>query len=1205
MTGQFNWDNANNPIGQSIDQVLYRVRSNDKEGLIFDSLTLAEIIDDSEGPIAVFDALVTPYSRLDRKVNQLRLVMDKAVDGISTVSVQVSEPFKQNGSVHVAAVFELTDGQTASVIFHNPDSTPNKLGPSDEMISWKWMLNKKDITIVVAPENGRDLAIREVGRRIMKLAFKNSAAFARINQKRAERLENIKNLTGEVEQLEQTLTGLEQQITKAKAAKDKVESIQPFTIDSSTELTNFTSSTNGTSVKVRAEKEYKFLFKIGQVEGLDNIIKNKFKRGRTATIEDAAAYGAHVSFYSNQDGNIDDVSNIITVKLKARGSYKDGLNIDFDYMDEELQPYFANLKAAIEKDKAEFLEKAAELIPNLGPNASQNMIAAQNANLVLADSGFVGQGDAVVSEIMKLETDLGGTPVTVSLTWVENYSEYTLYSNYGPHGEILETGELTDTDDGTVLGKRLAAKVKLFLEDPTKPQNYKGLLANPRQAGMYSAQLNDFFVKRMNNVSYHLTNSMGWDQVSYLQLSKKGMTLSFDRRIAPGHMADGAVIALTYSLSNNFNYTDDLTKTELQIAEMLDGQLADVSIANDIAKQLIAYRDYKRTETGVTKTIAYYGDELPIDIKLEEERFVISTADVQISQGYTRGSVNEIAKYVSDKADNAVSGYMPSRMKALLNVMETKYGAQADFNVDEYDAKDEVPVHTSRGNSFLVALYENGDFKLYGLDGIRDLDPEGSAEDLAARIDALDFANSTDTDETTGLIEDGEYQGKTPLFAYAAELLKKAAKAVDLNIAFGEFNATTVTKGLFDDSSFEDSYNVVAQIAKGDTLLGRASVNEYGNIRLLEGANGDQSTGDLSSLDQIVAVFKEWVGNMPKPEPKYPDDFDPTKPANYDLLKRNADLDLFQDRLDAFFQERFIAIRNELRALGWSGEHYKELSKNGYTLVPEFEQVGGGGNLVGLAFRMKDSETGQDAGFFMSSALGLSAAEYADRLDMGIPKKAQDPVVNPEPIVVNGSDPLDISMANKQNAIQLAENLKTFSQQPWVMRTTLNDVKDLSVDQFRELYQADLEALKSEHDQVIAAFNTLFRAAKVKDRDVIQEIANETNSIYKLLTPKGRQLESEWQKLGGEYTAYQKSLNTDPIVDPDPDTGDDETMQFLKQVIANPGNYTDDESLDKLTAMAESLGDDETSELAQTIHTAALAVQEVAFKQLQDMVNQG
>jgi len=48
-----------------------------------------------------------------------------------------------------------------TIYFHNPDTTPNKINPNDELVSWKWLLNKKDITIVVAPEQGKDKWWRE------------------------------------------------------------------------------------------------------------------------------------------------------------------------------------------------------------------------------------------------------------------------------------------------------------------------------------------------------------------------------------------------------------------------------------------------------------------------------------------------------------------------------------------------------------------------------------------------------------------------------------------------------------------------------------------------------------------------------------------------------------------------------------------------------------------------------------------------------------------------------------------------------------------------------------------------------------------------------------------------------------------------------------------------------------------------------------
>lgn len=213
MTTPVYWNEQAMPLGIGLDQLLYQVRRTD-DGLLFDSVTMAELTDGEQ--LIALDALVTPYAKLERKVRQLQQVMARAVQGLSVEAAQVSDPFKQNGIANVVALFELSDGQTVSVYFHNPDATPGKILPTDELISWKWLLNKKDITIVVAPERGSDLAIREVGRRIMKLAAKNSAAFARVNARRAERLQNIASLRGEVEGLERELDGLTREIEVAR-----------------------------------------------------------------------------------------------------------------------------------------------------------------------------------------------------------------------------------------------------------------------------------------------------------------------------------------------------------------------------------------------------------------------------------------------------------------------------------------------------------------------------------------------------------------------------------------------------------------------------------------------------------------------------------------------------------------------------------------------------------------------------------------------------------------------------------------------------------------------------------------------------------------------------------------------------------------------------------------------------------------------------
>ncbi|MCZ0926437.1 hypothetical protein L0636_00860 [Halomonas janggokensis] len=205
------------PLGISLDQLLYRIRRSDAEdGLIFDSVTLDDILEDAD---AVFelDALVSTGSMLSRKIATIERIMNATGKSVSVTASQVSSPFKRQGVVNVAAIFELSDGQTVTIMFHNPDAgTAKALKPSDELISWKWLLNKKDITIVVAPERGSDVPIRQVARRIMNLAEKNSKTFARMNQKRAERLEYIDGLKGEIGELETELDSLTKQIEIAK-----------------------------------------------------------------------------------------------------------------------------------------------------------------------------------------------------------------------------------------------------------------------------------------------------------------------------------------------------------------------------------------------------------------------------------------------------------------------------------------------------------------------------------------------------------------------------------------------------------------------------------------------------------------------------------------------------------------------------------------------------------------------------------------------------------------------------------------------------------------------------------------------------------------------------------------------------------------------------------------------------------------------------
>ncbi len=155
----------------------------------------------------------------------LRGVMERIGGDVKPVALQITDPFKQRGVAQVAVIFELSDGQTVTIFFHNPDTTPSRIAPSDEVISWKWLLNKKDITIVVAPERGADLNVREVARRIMRLAEKNSPAFQRLNATRAERMQGIQALRDEITELETELAAVQRELEVAKVAAEDAPAV--------------------------------------------------------------------------------------------------------------------------------------------------------------------------------------------------------------------------------------------------------------------------------------------------------------------------------------------------------------------------------------------------------------------------------------------------------------------------------------------------------------------------------------------------------------------------------------------------------------------------------------------------------------------------------------------------------------------------------------------------------------------------------------------------------------------------------------------------------------------------------------------------------------------------------------------------------------------------------------------------------------------
>lgn len=215
------WNSNAQPTSSPLHRVLYDLRVNDAAGLMLDAMTVQDLMTDPDiEAVPVYDALVVEVASMTRKMTLLQSTMEAAGVSVKPLEMAIADPVKSRGVLQVMVLFTMSDGQTVSIWFHNPDTTPAKLTPMDELISWKWLINKKDVTIVVAPERGRDLNVREVSRRVMRLVEKNSEAFARANAKAGERAATTEALKTEIVALEGTLSGLQRQIEVAKVSKE-------------------------------------------------------------------------------------------------------------------------------------------------------------------------------------------------------------------------------------------------------------------------------------------------------------------------------------------------------------------------------------------------------------------------------------------------------------------------------------------------------------------------------------------------------------------------------------------------------------------------------------------------------------------------------------------------------------------------------------------------------------------------------------------------------------------------------------------------------------------------------------------------------------------------------------------------------------------------------------------------------------------------
>ena len=205
--------------------LMHELHHDDLQKQLLDGLSrddLASLVSEMDGHTDQLDAVIVPSNKLDLFMSRISAAMSKTDSKLTLINVTKTAPFKRNKVSNVAVLFELSDGQTVTIVFHSPDATPSNLLPTDTLVSWKWLLNKRDVTAAVSPLEGENVQMPTLARRILKLAEKNSARFQRANANKDEKVKELEAAHKHLEQRQALLHIRQEEIATKRTELDAI-----------------------------------------------------------------------------------------------------------------------------------------------------------------------------------------------------------------------------------------------------------------------------------------------------------------------------------------------------------------------------------------------------------------------------------------------------------------------------------------------------------------------------------------------------------------------------------------------------------------------------------------------------------------------------------------------------------------------------------------------------------------------------------------------------------------------------------------------------------------------------------------------------------------------------------------------------------------------------------------------------------------------
>lgn len=179
------------------------------DGMMLEAVTLEELeatylygLDTDER--MMLEAITTTKTRIDKTmaafVRSLNLQLNSS--GMEANQAEIGKPAKSGQVAVMTARIPLSDGQSISVVFHSPSGDPGKIVANDDLVAFRFLLNKRDVTHVVAPSGGQDISLKQTCLTLSNLAERNSAKFQSKQAETKAKEAELATLQASTEQLQ-------------------------------------------------------------------------------------------------------------------------------------------------------------------------------------------------------------------------------------------------------------------------------------------------------------------------------------------------------------------------------------------------------------------------------------------------------------------------------------------------------------------------------------------------------------------------------------------------------------------------------------------------------------------------------------------------------------------------------------------------------------------------------------------------------------------------------------------------------------------------------------------------------------------------------------------------------------------------------------------------------------------------------------------